>query len=153
MHGSAFVSRIDYGGEIIAWRVMRRQDGKLHTPAGKKRITANEKNIGPLPRKRCEGRIDLVTGAGLQDLHLQPHGASSRFYIPQVVSVVQGLAGLTSTATRAAPGTSSRSSSSRFAANSPRRPNRPPDTELGAELMSLGCIGFLNPRTLIPQSG
>ena len=36
-----------------------------------------------------------------------------------VVSVFAALAGLTSTATRAAPGTSSRRSSSRFAANSP----------------------------------
>ena len=36
-----------------------------------------------------------------------------------VVSAMAALVGLTSTATRAAPGTSSRSSSSRFAANSP----------------------------------
>ena len=38
-----------------------------------------------------------------------------------VVSVIVGLAGLTSTARRAAPGTSSRRSSSRFAANSPTK--------------------------------
>jgi hypothetical protein len=62
---------------------MRRQDGKLHTPAGEKRIPAYEESIRLLPRKRCEGRIDLVAGGGLQDPDLQSHGASSRFYIPQ----------------------------------------------------------------------
>ena len=31
--------------------------------------------------KRCEGRIDLAAGAGVEDLDLQPDGASSRFHV------------------------------------------------------------------------
>ena len=81
-------------------------------------VAADEERVGPLAHKSCEGRIDLAAGAGVEDLDLQPHGAGSRSTSLNVVSAVVALAGLTSTATRAAPGTSSRRSSSRFAANS-----------------------------------
>jgi hypothetical protein len=45
---------------------MRRQDGKLHAPAGEKGIIADE-NVGPFARERCERRIvpeaaDPLTG-------------------------------------------------------------------------------------------
>ena len=56
-------------------------------------------------------------GAGVDDLDLQPHGASSRFHFCQRGFGTRALVGLTSTATRVAAGTSSRSSSSRFAAH------------------------------------
>ena len=49
---------------------------------------------------------------------MQSHGASRRFHVSQRGLRIEALAGLTSTATRAAPGTSSRRSSSRFALNS-----------------------------------
>ena len=49
----------------------------------KKGISAYEEGVGPLARKSCEGRIDFVAGAGVEDLNLQPHGARCRFHIPQ----------------------------------------------------------------------
>ena len=61
----------------------RRQDGKLHAPACEKGTDTNEKCVGPLVHKRCEGRIDLTASAGVEDLDLQPYGASSRFHISQ----------------------------------------------------------------------
>jgi hypothetical protein len=45
--------------------VVRCQYGKLHTPAGEEGIIPGEKDIGSLACERCEGRIDLVAGAGL----------------------------------------------------------------------------------------
>ena len=87
----------------------------------KKGSTADEKGVGPLAHKGCEGRIDLAAGAGVEDLDLQPDGASRRFHVSQRGLGIAALAGLTSTAMRAAAGTSSRSSSSRFAANSSLR--------------------------------
>ena len=36
-------------------RVTRRQDGNLHQPAGKKSVAADEKRVGPLAHKSCEG--------------------------------------------------------------------------------------------------
>ena len=64
-------------------RMARRQVGQLDTPAGEKGVAADEEGVGPLARKRCEGRIDLAAGAGVEDLDLQPHGARSRFHVSQ----------------------------------------------------------------------
>ena len=61
----------------------RRQVDQLDAPAGEKGISADEKRVGPLVHKRCEGRIDLPAGAGVEDLDLQPDGASSRFHVSQ----------------------------------------------------------------------
>ena len=96
----------------------RRQVDQLDTPAVEEGVAADEEGVGPLAHKSCEGRIDLAAGAGVEDLDLQPHGASSRFHVSHRGLRIGSTAGLTSTATRAAAGTSSRSSSSRFAANS-----------------------------------
>ena len=99
----------------------RCQVDQLDTPIGKKGICTDEERIGPLARKRREGRIDLSAGAGVgrpgfaARWRAQPVRASRN-----VISAVR-LAGLTSTATRAAAGTSSRKSSSRFATNSPTK--------------------------------
>ena len=84
----------------------------------KKGVAADEEGVGPLAHKSREGRIDLAAGAGNENLDLQPHGASAASKSLNVDSVLDALAGLTSTATRVAAGTSSRSSPSRFAANS-----------------------------------
>ena len=65
-------------------------------------------------RRHVRSRLVLA----LENLDLQSHGASSRSTSLNVVSVVAVLAGLTSTATRAAAGTNSRRSPSCFAANS-----------------------------------
>ena len=56
---------------------------QLDTPAGEKGVGADEERVGPLAHKRCEGRIDLAAGAGVEDLDLQPHGAGSRFHVSQ----------------------------------------------------------------------
>ena len=96
----------------------RRQCCKLHAPAGEERVGADEEGVGPLAHEGAEGRIDLAAGAGVEDLDLQPEARAAASNLSNVVSVAVALAGLTSTATRAAPGTSSRRSSSRFAANS-----------------------------------
>ena len=56
----------------------RRQVDQLDAPAAEKRVGADEQRVGTLTHKRCEGRIDLLAGAGAEDLDLQPHGASSR---------------------------------------------------------------------------
>src|SRR5215468_8164818 len=57
--------------------------GKLHPPTGEKRVGDNEERVGPLAHKSCEGRINLVAGAGVEDLNLQSNGARSRFHVSQ----------------------------------------------------------------------
>src|SRR6266436_3016166 len=53
-----------------------------------RRLTKNtswptKNGVGPLARESREGRVDLTTGAGVQDLDLQSHGAGSRFHVSQ----------------------------------------------------------------------
>ena len=55
----------------------------MDSPAGEKGAGADEKRVGPLAPKRRERRIDLAAGAGVEDLDLQPHGASSRLHVSQ----------------------------------------------------------------------
>ena len=61
----------------------RRHVGKLHPPADKKSILANEEGVRPLAPKSCEGCIDLRAGAGVEDLDLQSHGAGSGLHVSQ----------------------------------------------------------------------
>ena len=63
--------------------VARRQLDHLGAPAAEKGVGGNEKRVGPLAHKSCEGRIDLAAGAGVKGLDLQPHGAGSRFHVSQ----------------------------------------------------------------------
>src|SRR5215831_2838864 len=77
-HFGNFTRRICRGN-----RVARRQVGKLHPPTGEKRVGDNEERVGPLAYKSCEGRINLVDGAGVEDLDLQSNGARSRFHVSQ----------------------------------------------------------------------
>ena len=65
----------------LSERMARRQVGKLDPPAGEERVGGDEEGVGLVAHKRCEGRIDLAAGAGVKDLDLQPHGASSRFHV------------------------------------------------------------------------
>src|SRR5262249_2112573 len=64
-------------------RAARRQVGKLPPPEAEKRVGTNQERVGPLAHKSCEGRIDLVAGAGVEDLDLQSNGARSRFHVSQ----------------------------------------------------------------------
>jgi hypothetical protein len=61
----------------------RREVNQLDTPAGEKGVMANEQGVGPLAHERCEGRFDLLAGAGFEKLDLQPHRPSSRFHVSQ----------------------------------------------------------------------
>ena len=61
----------------------RRQIDQLNTSADEEAVATNEEGIGPLASKGCEGCIDLAAGAGVEDLDLQPHGASSRVHVSQ----------------------------------------------------------------------
>jgi len=96
----------------------RRERRKLDAPADEEAVGANEEGIGPVVHEGCEGRLDLAAGAGVQDLNLQSEGAGSFGMARNVVSAIGALAGLTSTATRAALGTNSRRSPSRLATTS-----------------------------------
>jgi hypothetical protein len=60
-----------------------RQIDQLETSANEKAIAADEQRVEPLAHKSCKGRVDLPTGAGLEDLELQTHSASSRFHVSQ----------------------------------------------------------------------
>ena len=71
----------------IAWRAA--SVGKLMPPDDEKWICGDEEGVGPLAHKSCEGRIDLAAGAGVEDLDLQPDGASSSFHVSHVASAVQ----------------------------------------------------------------
>ena len=97
----------------------RRQDGKLDPPAVEKRVA---------PTKRASGRsrTKVAKAASISRLVLalrtwicSPMARAAASTSLNVVSAFAALAGLTSTATRVAAGTSSRRSSSRFAVNSP----------------------------------
>jgi hypothetical protein len=46
-------------------------------PGGEKGVSADEKRVGPVARKCCECRINLLAGAGMDNLDMQPHRASS----------------------------------------------------------------------------
>ena len=61
----------------------RRQVDQLDAPAVEQGTGADEKRVGSLAHKRCEGRVDLAAGAGVEDLDLQPHGARSRLHVSQ----------------------------------------------------------------------
>ena len=60
-----------------------RQRGKLHAAAGQEGVVADEKGVGSFAHDRCKGCVDFAAGAGVDDLNLQSHGASSRLHVPQ----------------------------------------------------------------------
>ena len=59
-------------------RIARRQDGQLDPSAVEKGIGADEECVGPLPRERREGLIDLLAIGGMNDIGFQPKRASGR---------------------------------------------------------------------------
>jgi hypothetical protein len=48
-----------------------------------KRVGGDEEGVGPLMLHTFESSTDLTAGVGVEDLDLQAHGASSRFYLSQ----------------------------------------------------------------------
>ncbi len=53
----------------------------MHAPAVEKGIGTDEEAIDSLAREVCKGRVDLANGASIEDLDLQPDGASCRCHI------------------------------------------------------------------------
>src|SRR5215831_8289525 len=98
-------------------RVARRQIDQLEAAANEKAIAADEKRVGPLAHKSCKGRVDLPTVAGLEDLELQPHSASSRFHVSQR-SLGSGISRIDEHGHTSGAGHQLTSSSSRFAVTS-----------------------------------
>jgi hypothetical protein len=86
--------------------VARRQGDKLNAAADEECVGSNEEAIGALARKVGKGLIDLVARAGLENLICSPMARPVSCTSRNVVSVTAALAGLTSTATRTALGTS-----------------------------------------------
>jgi hypothetical protein len=62
--------------------VAHRQGGKLDGAASEEPVASDEEGIGALARKGGKGRIDLAAGAGVEDIDLQPDGASSFLHAP-----------------------------------------------------------------------
>jgi hypothetical protein len=54
----------------------------LHAAADEEPVGSDEKGVGPLAHNGYEGGIDLVAGAGVEHLTLQPDGACSFRCIP-----------------------------------------------------------------------
>src|SRR5262249_21644773 len=61
--------------------MMRRERRKLDAPADEERVGGDEKGVGPVARKRGEGRLDLGAGAGLEDRNLQCEGTCRFRYL------------------------------------------------------------------------
>ncbi len=53
------------------------RDGHLNPPASEEGVAADEKPVGPLARKSCEGSIDLPARAGIEDVNLHSEGLRS----------------------------------------------------------------------------
>ena len=56
---------------------------QLHTSAGEQEARSDKQRVGPFARKCCESRIDLVAGAGVENLNRQPNSASGDFHFSQ----------------------------------------------------------------------
>ena len=91
---------------------------QLDTPAGEKGVGCRRKGVGPLAHKVAKAASISRLVLALRTWICSPMARAAGSTSLNVDSVLPALAGLTSTATRAAAGTSSRRSSSRFAANS-----------------------------------
>jgi len=89
----------------------------LDTTVEKEGSISEKKGVGSLACKTCKGRVDLAAGAGVENLDLQPDGASSHFHVSHYrfgglrVGSIDEHGNTNGTASA----TSARSSSSRFA--------------------------------------
>ena len=93
----------------------RRQRASCTRRLMKKRSLPTKRASGRSRTNRREGGIDFVAGAGVEDWICSPMARAAGSTSLNVASVLLGLVGLTSTAKRVTPGTSSRKSSRRFA--------------------------------------
>jgi len=112
------------------------QSGKLHAPDQPVGVRADEKSVWPLAPKRCEGCIDFAAGRSLEDLDLEPHRARRGFRLLHLRLRAFRIGRFTKAATRVIAGTSSCSSPSRFATNSPTRKLTPVRLPPGREKLA-----------------
>ena len=70
-------------GEHRGDHMARGERGELHTPAVIEPIGADKERVGPLTRKRCENRLDLAAGSGVEDLDFQSERGSGRIHVSQ----------------------------------------------------------------------
>ena len=56
---------------------------QLDTPCGEKGVGGDEEGIRPLTFDTFESSTDLTAGVGVENLDLQAHGTSRRFYLSQ----------------------------------------------------------------------
>ena len=81
-HNIRSVAHQSTGFGVVTRRIYREQPveaglmRQLDTPAVQERGGAHKDAIGPLATHGFERGIDLSTGVGIEDLDLQPHGAS-----------------------------------------------------------------------------
>ena len=61
--------------------MVRRERRKLDATADEERIGGDEECVGPVAHESAEGRLDLTTGAGLEDRNLQSEDACSFWYL------------------------------------------------------------------------
>src|SRR5262249_41650652 len=61
--------------------VMRRKRDKLDASARKEHITSDVQGIGAVAHEGGESRLDLATGAGVEDLNLQSHCTGGFRYV------------------------------------------------------------------------
>jgi hypothetical protein len=97
----------------------------LYAAAVEEPVGGDEEGIGALERKTGKGRIDLADRRGVEDMDLQPDGRGGFPYSRNVVSALEALLGLMSTAKRTALGTKSCKSRSRLAATSREKELKP----------------------------
>ena len=97
----------------------RRQRASWTRRSVKKVPWTDEERVGPVAPKICEGRVDLAAGAGVENLDLQPDGASSRLHVSQCGFGKAGIGRIDEHGnSRLLRAPASRRSSSRFATNS-----------------------------------
>src|SRR3954469_15651009 len=99
-------------------RMARRQRDQLHATGDKQRLGTDQKGISLLFQQCRKGHIDFAIRAGVDDFDLPPMAEAAACNSVTKGLVINGLSGLTSTAKRATPGSSSCNSASRFAPSS-----------------------------------
>src|SRR5260221_7995605 len=109
--------------------VTRSERGKLRAPARKKSVRGDEKGVRSRTGNGRKRRIDLSRRTGAKKSSSRPRPGVTSLRAFEVASVVAALAGLTSTAKRAA-----------FGSNSCISPSRLPSISLAKKLIPLALV-------------
>src|SRR5262245_18733138 len=101
------------------------QRSQLHAPAGEEPVWRDEQGIRLLAGEGREGRVDLMAGAGIDDLDLQREVARGLLHLGEGGRHIDRVGWIHQLATRLAAGRSSRKSPNRFAFTSAVKKLRP----------------------------